>query len=194
MIVGLTGGIGSGKSTVASVFVELGIPVFIADTEGKRLMRESSEVKNAIVSAFGKEAYIEDNPNRKYLADLVFNDPKKLEQLNAIIHPAVGVSFKKWYQEQEAPYVVKEAAVLFESGADKDCDVIIIVTAPLETRIHRVVERDQTTREAVMERIENQWSEEEKIKRADFVIENIDMETTRLTTTEIHEQLLKKSI
>ncbi|WP_335964347.1 dephospho-CoA kinase [Galbibacter sp. PAP.153] len=193
MIVGLTGGIGSGKSTVASMFKKHGIPVFIADTEAKQLMQTNGNVKKAIIGAFGKEAYINNEPNTKYLAAQVFPDPAKLQELNQIIHPAVATYFKEWAAKQDAPYVIKEAAILFESGGNKDCDVIITVTAPLNVRIKRVVERDNTTMEAVQERMKHQWSESEKVKQSDYVIENIHIETTRQLVERIHSLLVKKT-
>ncbi|MDG3581689.1 dephospho-CoA kinase [Galbibacter pacificus] len=193
MIVGLTGGIGSGKSTVASMFKKHGIPVFIADTEAKQLMQTNGNVKKAIIGAFGNEAYINNEPNTKYLAAQVFPDPAKLQALNQIIHPAVATYFKEWAAKQDAPYVIKEAAILFESGSNKDCDVIITVTAPLNVRIKRVVERDNTTMEAVQERMKHQWSESEKVKQSDYVIENIHIETTRQLVERIHSLLVKKT-
>ncbi|QLE02172.1 dephospho-CoA kinase [Galbibacter sp. BG1] len=194
MIVGLTGGIGSGKSTVADFFAELGVPVFIADTEGKKLMHTDDAVKNAIVDEFGEEAYKGDSPNTTYIADIVFKDPEKLQKLNKIIHPAVGRSFSSWMKKQEAPYVIKEAAILFESGSYKDCDIVLTVTAPKEIRIQRVLQRDTATREAIEARMKNQWSEEEKVKKSDFIIENINLDTTKEFVTKVHSLILKKSI
>ncbi|MEH6704185.1 MAG: dephospho-CoA kinase [Galbibacter orientalis] len=194
MIVGLTGGIGSGKSTVAKFFKELGVPVYIADLEAKKLMETNDDIRRDIISIFGAEAYENNLPNRKYLAEIVFENPEKLEQLNAIIHPAVGKHFEEWYQQQKAPYVIKEVAILFENGGDKQCDLVITVTAPKEIRIERVLKRDQTTRKAIEARMQNQWSDKEKIKKSDFVIENIVIDNTHQIVEELHRMILKKSI
>ena len=176
MIVGLTGGIGSGKSTVAKFFKELGVPVYIADLEAKKLMETNDDIRRDIISIFGADAY------------------EKLEQLNAIIHPAVGKHFEEWYQQQKVPYVIKEVAILFENGGDKQCDLVITVTAPKEIRIERVLKRDQTTRKAIEARMQNQWSDKEKIKKSDFVIENIVIDNTHQIVEELHRMILKKSI
>lgn len=194
MIVGLTGGIGSGKSTVANFFKELGVPVYIADLEAKKLMGTSSDIRRDIISVFGADAYENNLPNRQYLAEIVFENPEKLKQLNAIIHPAVGKHFDDWYHKQNAPYVIKEVAILFENGGDKQCDLIITVTAPKEIRIERVLKRDQTTRKAIEARMQNQWSDKEKIKKSDFVIENITIDNTHQIVEELHRMILKKSI
>lgn len=193
MIVGLTGGIGSGKTTVGNAFAKLGIPVYIADYEAKNLMATSKALKARIISVFGEEAYKQGLPNRQYLAKLVFSDTEKLNKLNSLIHPAVQRHFKKWLSWQTAPYVIKEAAILFESGSYKDCDKIITVTAPLEIRIQRVMQRDSANYEDVLARIKNQWPEEEKIKRSHFVIENISLENTLKKVEEIHLKLLELS-
>ncbi|MEL4308747.1 dephospho-CoA kinase [Joostella sp. CR20] len=192
MVVGLTGGIGSGKSTVAQMFKELGVPVFIADTEAKQLMETSDNIRKDIVKIFGASAYQDKLPNRKYLANIVFEDPNKLQQLNAIIHPAVGQYFEQWLQKQSSPYVIKEVAILFENGGDKNCDLVITVTAPKEIRIQRVLSRDKTTREAVEARMNNQWSDEAKVEKSDYVIENINLDETRKIVAELHKTLLKK--
>lgn len=168
MIVGLTGGIGSGKTTVTKYFAELGIPIYIADEEAKKITETDPNVIEKIKMVFGDEAYVNGKYNRKYIADIVFKDKKKLNQLNTIIHPALFNHFNQWHQKQNTPYVIKEAAILFESGAYKDCDYIITVTAPEEIRIQRVIERDGITETMVKNRIDNQMSEEEKIQRADF--------------------------
>ncbi|MCM5662782.1 dephospho-CoA kinase [Galbibacter mesophilus] len=194
-VVGLTGGIGSGKSTVAKFFEEMGVPVFIADAEGKKLMANNESVKEAVKSFLGNEAYQADGkPNTAYIAGIVFKDKNKLQQLNSIIHPAVATSFKSWKEQQTAPYVLKEAAILFESGSFKDCDYIVTVSAPEKLRIERVLTRDNTAKEAVEERMKNQWPEEEKIKQSDYVIQNINLETTRELVGKVHSLLLKKSI
>lgn len=189
-VVGLTGGIGSGKSTVAKMFAKLEVPIYIADDEAKKLMHENEEVKNQIVALFGEEAYVNNRLNRTYIADLVFNDKKLLEKLNAVVHPAVANHFLTWKNTQESNYVIKEAAILFENGGYKKCDYTILVTAPEEIRINRVIKRDHTTKSKVLERLKNQWADVEKIPLADFVIKNTDLEKTWLQVNKIHNKLI----
>lgn len=189
-VVGLTGGIGSGKTTVAGFFKELGIPVFIADDEAKQLMVTNPEVKSAVQALFGEHSYKDGLPERKYIASKVFGDREKLEQLNAIIHPAVARHFESWKEEQVAPYVIYEAAILFESGGYKKCDFNLLVTAPLDRRIERLKKRDKSTLEEIEARMNNQWSDEEKAKLADFIIENKELSSTRKAVHELHETLV----
>ena len=171
-IIGLTGGIGSGKTTIANYFRELGIPVYIADEEARKIT-ESPEILKSIKTIFGEEVFNNQKLNRQKVAQIVFENPKKLKQLNAIIHPEVKKHFKNWVsQHSNAPFVIKEAAILFESGSYKDCDFVITVTASIENRIDRVVNRDKTTKEAVLQRINNQILDEERIKLSQFVIKN----------------------
>ena len=170
--VGITGGIGSGKSTVCKIFESLGIPVFRADDESRRLLSEDAEVKKQVVSLLGKEVIIQGKPDRKKISELVFNDPEKLRALNAIIHPRVRDGVALWAKQQRSAWVIEEAAILFESGAYKNLDAVIVVSAPEEERIKRVVNRDGLTETLVRERIKNQITEEERRKRADFIIEN----------------------
>ncbi len=190
-VVGLTGGIGSGKTTVAGMFKELGIPVFIADESGKRLMKESSEIKESIIDLFGEEAYSGNEPNRKFIASKVFNDTALLQKLNSIIHPAVAKDFKDWLKSQNSSYVIYEAAILFETGRYEDCDFSILVTAPKEIRIERLQQRDNSSEKEIRERMENQWSDEKKQKLSDFIIENKDLQRTRQQVEDIHAQILK---
>jgi dephospho-CoA kinase len=192
MIVGLTGGIGSGKSTVAKMFMDLGVPVYLADDEAKKLLSGDPSVRKSVEKLLGEKAYIGDKPDRAYIASQVFDNSKKLESLNKIIHPAVRKHFKNWYTLQVAPYVIKEAAILFESGSNDDCDAVITVTAPPEIRIERVILRDHTTEEAVKARMKHQWSDEEKLKLSDFVITNTSLKKTQDQVRKIHGQLLKK--
>jgi dephospho-CoA kinase len=178
-IIGLTGGIGSGKTTIANEFLSLGVPVYIADDEARKLM-QSTEVINAIRAVFGNEVFEKDILNREKLAEIVFSNPEKLEQLNAIVHPAVKKHFDEWLlNHKDAPFVIYEAAILFESGGYKNCDLIISVTAPLETRIQRVIDRDNTTREQVLKRINMQWNDEKRISKSDFIIKNTNIEETK---------------
>lgn len=191
MVVGLTGGIGSGKTTVAGFFQELGIPVYIADEAGKRLMLSSEKIKSAIMDIFGEKAYLNDAPNRKYIASLVFENPEKLEALNHIIHPEVAADFNVWVKDKKAPYVIYEAAILFETGGYKKCDFNILVTAPKEEKIKRLLKRDKGKIQEIKARMANQWSDEKKKKLSDFVIENTDLSLTRSKVAELHEILLK---
>lgn len=184
-VIGLTGGIGSGKTTIANYFSTLGIPVYIADDEAKKLM-ESSEVKDSIKEKFGESIFDNTILNRAKLAEIVFADSEKLDQLNAIVHPAVRNHFKKWLLNHEAsPFVIYEAAILFESGNYKNCDYIITVTAPLESRIQRVIDRDKTNREQVLKRINAQWNDEQRISKSNFIIDNRNIETAKLKVEEI---------
>lgn len=192
-VLGLTGGIGSGKTTVAGYFGELGIPVYIADTEAKRLMVEDKGVKDAIIALFGEEAYKEDVPDRKFIAARVFDDKEQLEQLNNIIHPAVAIHFETWKNMQEAPYVVYEAAILFEKGGYKKCDFNLLITAPFELKIQRLQQRDNSTLEEIEARMSNQWSDEKKARLADFIIENKELSRTRKAVQQLHETLLKSA-
>jgi dephospho-CoA kinase len=184
-VVGLTGGIGSGKTTVANYFLALGVPVYIADDEARKIM-QTTEVINAIKETFGAVVFEGAVLKRDELAKIVFNDSQKLQQLNSIVHPAVKRHFKQWLLEQKAsPIVLYEAAILFESGNYKDFDFIITVTAPLESRIQRVIERDKATREQVLGRINAQWTDEQRILKSDFVIENIESEIAKRESEEI---------
>ena len=178
-IIGLTGGIGSGKTTIANYFKSLGIPIYIADDEAKKVML-LPEIINQITKIFGEEILTNTIIDTTKLAKLVFNTPEKLKQLNKIVHPAVRKHFDNWVLEHKhSPFIIKEAAILFESGSYQYCDKIITVIAPLETRIKRVIMRDATAREHVLERIKNQWTDERKIAKSDFVINNITLEDTR---------------
>jgi dephospho-CoA kinase len=178
-IVGLTGGIGSGKTTVANYFHELGVPVYIADEHAKTVM-QLPEIILKIKVVFGKSVFDNDVLNRKKLAEIVFNSSEKLKQLNAIIHPAVKKDFERWILDyKKNKFILYEAAILFESGRYINCDVIITVTAPLETRIERVTKRDNTSRELVLQRISSQWTDEQRIKKSDFVIENTNFEEAK---------------
>ena len=189
-IVGLTGGIGSGKSTVAKMFRELGVPVYDSDHEAKRLMTTSSEVKEAIISLLGKKAYTKDILNRSYIAEKVFNDTHKLQQLNAIVHPAVKTHFMKWAEGQTTPYVIQETALIFENGAQEQYDYTILITAPLELRLQRTVERDGATTQQVLDRMKNQMDDNKKADLANFCIVNIEIEETKKRVSELHARLM----
>ena len=192
MIVGLTGGIGSGKTTVAKMFEGLGVPVYVSDIEAKQLMVTNSTIIKEVTELFGSEAYIDGQLNRSLIAEKAFNNPNVLAQLNGIVHPVVGQHFKAWVAKQEFPYVIKEAAILFESGGDATCDFVITVTAPMEERINRVMQRDEVTDKQVKDRINNQMSDKEKIAKSDFVINNIDRSETEQRVIEINSIILNK--
>lgn len=184
-IIGLTGGIGSGKTAVANYMHSLGIPVYISDMEAKKVM-EFPEIIQQISTAFGEEVLDNAVLNRDKLASIVFATPEKLKLLNGIVHPAVKKHFDSWLEKHKKfPLVVKEAAILFESGSYKDCDKIITVTAPLETRIDRVLKRDKTNREKILQRINNQLSDEERIARSHYIISNLDFTETKKQVDEI---------
>ncbi|MGV3696812.1 dephospho-CoA kinase [Flavobacterium sp.] len=184
-IIGLTGGIGSGKTLVAKHLQSLGVPVYIADDEARKLM-ESKEIIHAVTEAFGNEITRKGKIDREKLSQLVFNSPEKLDKLNNIVHPKVHEHFKAWVEKhKDFPIVVKEAAILFESGSYKDCDAIITVIAPLQIRLQRVVERDNTSPELVLQRMQSQWTDEQRISKSDYVIHNISVKETYKQTEEI---------
>lgn len=191
LIVGLTGGIGSGKSTVARFFEALGIPIYIADDRAKELMVNDTALKQAIIELLGVAAYAENgNLNRAYIASQVFSHADLLNRLNALVHPAVGKDFKKWVNSQNSPYVIKEAAILFENGNYKQSDKNILVTAPTEMRIERVINRDGATKESILSRMQHQWPDSDKIPLADYIVENIDLEQTQLQVNSLHKELI----
>ncbi|MDO3694549.1 dephospho-CoA kinase [Wenyingzhuangia sp. chi5] len=191
MIVGLTGGIGSGKSTVLKMFESLGVPIYQADIEAKNIMVHSQEVKKKIIHLLGDESYQNDELNRTYIAQKVFNNKELLASLNAIVHPAVYKHFKNFVAKQTAPYLVYENAILYENKSEHLCDKVIVVTADLEDRISRVMKRDKVDREAVLARMNNQWCQEDKIKKADFVIHNSNLDELAKEVAVVHNQLLK---
>ncbi|WP_309641692.1 dephospho-CoA kinase [Flavobacterium sp.] len=188
-IIGLTGGIGSGKTTIAQYFKSLDIPVYIADEEAKKLL-DNPIIQDRIKVVFGETIIEKDKVSREKLASIVFQNPQKLSALNAIIHPAVKEHFQNWLtQHQNNPIVIKEAAILFESGSYQDCDKIITVVAPLETRIERVIARDKTTKDDVLNRIKNQWADEMRIAKSDFIIDNNDLSSAKLQVDKILKKL-----
>ena len=188
-IIGLTGGIGSGKTTIANYLASKGIPVFISDDVAKKSL-EQSNIKNAIKESFGYSVFDNNEINRKALSAQVFSDPAKLKTLNSIIHPEVEKKFSDWLKlNSNQPFVVKEAAILFESGSYKECDYIISVVAPEEIRIKRVLDRDATTIEAVQQRIDNQWTDRQRIAKSNFIITNTSIENAYFQTDQILEIL-----
>lgn len=190
-VIGLTGGIGSGKTTIANFFKSYDIPVYIADDEAKAILYSPDAIKE-VKEAFGEAVMTDDIPDRAKLASVVFNEPDKLKTLNGIIHPKVRQHFKEWLQQHDASaFIIREAAILFESGAYKDCDKIILVTAPVEVRIDRVMKRDATSREKVIERMNAQWDDKKKAVLSDFIITNLDINDAKLQVDEILK-ILKK--
>lgn len=188
-IIGLTGGIGSGKTTVAKQFAALGVPVYIADDAGKKVLKEAAVITK-IRAAFGDAVLIDGAIDRERLSRAVFDNPEQLQRLNNIIHPMVQRDFEQWLERhQHQPFVIKEAAILFESGSYKQCDKIITVTAPLEDRIDRVVKRDATTAESVLKRVRNQWSDDQRIAASDYIINNTDPQKTSKQIEAIHAKL-----
>lgn len=189
--VGLTGGIGSGKTTVANYFIELGIPVYFADKEAKQLMNSSAKIKNKLINEFGENTYQNGVLNRKYLANIVFHNKSKLSIINGIVHPAVAKHFAKWVKEQKTKYVIQENAILFENNTASNFDYIITVTAPVDVKIDRIIKRDSATKEDVLSRMNNQWDDAKKIELSDFVIDNVDLADTKKQVNRIHKKLIK---
>lgn len=189
--IGLTGGIGSGKSVVAAIFKVLGIPVFDADREAKVIMEKDEQLALSIQKIFGKESYTGQKLNRPFLANLVFNDPFKLEQLNSLVHPVTIEAADSWMDLQTTPYVIKEAALMFEAGSASSLDYIIGVHAPHAIRLKRVMERDHVTREQVLERMNRQISEVIKMKLCDFVIINDEQQLLIPQVLKLHERFMQ---
>lgn len=190
--IGLTGGIGSGKSTIAKVFETLGLPVYYADDASKKLMNEDIELKKQIIRYFGEASYTDNQLNRSYIASVVFADKTKLELLNSLVHPATIRDAKRWMKEQNTPYAIKEAALIFESGSADGLDYIIGVFAPQALRIKRTMDRDNVTREAVIKRMQNQVDETMKMRLCDFVIYNDEQQLVIPQVLKLHELFLQK--
>lgn len=191
MIVGLTGGIGSGKTTVAIFFKELGVPVYNSDKEARKLMRTSKKVKKAIIDLLGENAYKGKKLNKTYISDKIFNDEKLLLKLNLIVHPAVRTHFLKWNKKQDTSYVIQETALIFENKSQEFYDKIILVVAPESQRIQRVAERDKVSVKQVKDRLKNQLSDEQKTPLAHYVIENTDLLKTKKKVKEVNAALLE---
>jgi dephospho-CoA kinase len=189
--IGLTGGIGTGKTTVAKIFELLGVPVYNADEASKRIYHTDPEVKALLIENFGEDIYVDGQLNKPNLANIVFTDATQLETLNRIIHPPTIRDAEEWMRKQEAPYIIKEAALLFESGSVASLDHVIGVFAPLSLRIQRVMERDKVSREQVLNRINKQMDEEIKIRLCDFVIHNNEQELVIPQVLKLHERLIK---
>lgn len=192
--IGVTGGIGSGKTLICQVFEKLGIPVFYADKEAKKLQNEDPEVRESMMEYFGNEIYDENGINKAFLASKIFSNSDALRKVNSIVHPAVRKLFLRWAEEKEteSPYIIEEAAILFESGAYKDLDFNILVYAHEELRITRVIERDNADREQIKARMKHQMKDEEKIGMADTVIYNDESQMVIPQVLEIHQKLNRK--
>lgn len=192
--IGITGGIGSGKTTVCKVFERIGIPVYYADLQARELMNTDSILINELKQEFGEDIYNSKGLDRPKLAGVVFNDKDKLAKLNTIVHPAVQRGFKHWASEQkEVPYVLKEAALMFESGSYKDLDYVVTVSAPKKMRLQRVVDRDGVTKSEVEKRMKNQLSEEERLERSDYVINNDETQAVIPQIMQLHEVFLESA-
>ena len=187
--VGITGGIGSGKSTVCAILAEFGVAVYDSDSSAKRLMNEDHTLRERLVERFGSEVYCVEGLNRIYLAERVFGNPEELKALNAIVHPAVMDDFDRWALEQEGSYVVLESAILFEASLDRRVDVSVAVMAPEELRIERAMQRDGAQREQIVARMNNQISDQERVERAKYTIVNIDIDNLRSDVEQLHRRL-----
>ena len=193
--VGITGGIGSGKTTVCRVFELLGVPVFYADNVAKTIMQTDSQLKNEILNTFGQESYLVDGQlNRPYISSIVFKDQSQLNKLNALVHPAVFRAFDRWIAEQkDVPYILKEAALLYESESYKMCDLSILVISPESTRISRIKARDHISEEEIMLRMKRQFSDEQKMKLANHILINDENRLLIPQILDLHLQFLKIS-
>lgn len=191
--IGITGGIGSGKTTIAKIFEVLNIPVYYADDAAKGLMNLDVDLKKQIMHHFGSELYKSGSLDRALLSSIVFNNPEKLTLLNSLVHPVTIAHSNNWILEQRSPYILKEAALLFETEAYKSLDYIIGVEAPLELRLKRTMLRDNTTEEAVKSRISKQMNEDEKMRKSDFIIVNNDEQLLVPQVIALHEKLLSMS-
>ncbi len=190
--IGITGCIGSGKSTVSKIFVQLGIPVYDADSQAKKMMITSQDVITGVISIFGKDSYnLDGTLNRKFISEKAFHQKDLLLQLNAIVHPAVSNDFDEWSEQHaSSSYILKEAALMFESDSYKQVEKIIVVTAPEELRITRAINRDHISRSDVLSRMKNQFTEEEKLSRADFEIKNNEEELLIPQVLKLHQQFI----
>ena len=194
LLIGLTGGIGAGKTLVAKIFELLRVPVFNADTEAKVILGNDENVRTQVIEVFGPKAYSRMKPNRKYLARQIFSNDEMREKLNAIVHPAVGEAFKKWVEDHhDKPYLLKEAAIIFETGGESKLDGVVLVTAPEMIRIERVMKRDKVTENQVRDRMAAQWSDEEKLKKSDYHIVNDGKTAIIPQVLTMHDALLEKA-
>lgn len=191
--VGITGGIGSGKTVVCQVFETLGIPVFNADLAARHLLANDDTLITGIKALLGEDSYTGNIPNREKIASMVFQQPEKLQQLNALVHPAVLAYGTEWMSKQNAPYVIKEAAIFFESGSNKEMDIMIGVSAPKAVRLQRAMQREGATEESILQRMSNQMDEDEKMKRCDYIINNDGNTAILPQIMDLHKTLLQKA-
>tara|TARA_B110000003_G_scaffold275119_1_gene316843 strand:+ start:1425 stop:2021 length:597 start_codon:yes stop_codon:yes gene_type:complete len=191
-IIGLTGGIGSGKSTVAKMFEKLGVPIYISDEKARFLMENSDVIKKRIVKLFGVNAYHDNSLNRSFIASKVFNNSILLSKLNAIVHPEVKIDFEYWLSKQKSVYVIKEVAILFETNSQSNFDYIISVVAPLKDRVKRIIKRGRQSESDILSIIKNQLPDSDKIKLSDFVIFNDLISNTETEILNLHNKILNK--
>ena len=187
--VGITGGIGSGKSTVSAILEDMGVALYNSDVRAKELMATDAALREAIIERFGAECYTAEGLNRGYLASRVFGSAEELAALNAIVHPAVMADFQAWSERAEGDYVIFESAILFEAGLEGSVDSTVVVMAPEELRIERAMARDGATREQIVARIKNQMSDDERTDRAKYAIVNIDIDDLREDVEQLHRRL-----
>ena len=191
--IGLTGGIGSGKSTVAQIFEVLDVPVYYADTEARRLMNEDKELKSSILKLFGNESYVNNSLNRKYISSIVFSDPARLESLNQLVHPATKKDGEAWMRRQTTAYAIHEAALIFEANVNDRLDYVIGVSSPEELRIQRAMVRDKISREEILKRMSRQMNEESKMNKCNFVLYNDEQQLLIPHVLELHQKLVALS-
>ncbi len=191
--IGVTGGIGSGKSTVCKIFETLGVPVYFADIEAKKLYDSNADLKKKMIEHFGSAVYPEGCFDKIKMKEIVFQDPQKLQLLNSLVHPFVGLHFHEWLQEQHAKYVIKEAALFIESGSYKEMDELVLVTSSLDTRIDRIKKRDGLEREEILQRINLQTTDEFKMTYCNFHIQNSEEDLLIPQVIQLHEIFLNRS-
>ncbi len=191
--VGLTGGIGSGKTIASKIFEVLGIPVYQADIAAKSLMESNPILKNQLIEHFSENAFVDGKLNRKYIADIIFNDKEKLHLINSLVHPYTIQDGIEWMKKQTTPYAIKEAALIFESGTQSNFDYIIGVSSPQSMRLNRSIKRDNTNRELILEKMENQMDEQVKMKLCDFVLQNDEKTLLTPQVIAVHEKLIALS-
>jgi dephospho-CoA kinase len=194
MIVGLTGGIGSGKTTVGEIFKVLRVPVFTADVEAKKILDKNKGVQEALVKLLGPKLLTSvGTVDKKFMARLIFKNEALLKQVNAIVHPAVAKAFTKWNEAQKTPYVLREAAILFESGTHADCDKVIVVTAPEALRVKRTQERSGETKAQIKARMQRQWPQAKKVALADYIVDNSGGKSLIKQVLSIHENIIRSA-
>lgn len=189
-IIGLTGGIGSGKSTVLQLFSNLGAIVYVADVEAKKLMNTNKELIKQLIALFGSKAYINNELNRKYISSIVFKDKNKLEELNKLVHPKVQEHFAEFVKKCKTNFVIYESAILFESGSSKMCDLIITVIANFEDKMNRIMKRDGVSKQQVLDRMKNQFEDDFKMKKSNFIIRNHKLKNTTIQVSTIYDLIV----